>query len=160
MTNYERMIQLVDDIFAAHHDSNQLDVDESVIAQLKKLHPNTVSELIEGDGPILWAIIIPTTESLMTEFINKKISESELLNLTPIGIAYDALYLCSVMILPEYRNKGLALNTTTQAIQLICKQHPIKQLFVWAFTHEGSNLATKIAHQLNLPLLSRQHEGK
>lgn len=34
----------------------------------------------------------------MTQFINKEISESELFELTPLNINYEAIYLCSAFI--------------------------------------------------------------
>ena len=158
MNNFNRMIQLAQEVFAAHNDPMQLDVDEQIIEQLKQLHPATVSEYVDGDGPVLWVIIIPTINALMHEFIDAKISETELLSKTPLQSQYDALYLCSAMVLEDYRKKGLAKHYTLAAIQAIRKQHQIKNLFVWAFTAEGNTLAESIAKQENLPLLKRERK--
>ena len=101
LSNFERMIEMAGEVFDAHHDNQQLQVDEDVIEQLHKLHPSCVTELDEGEGPVLWILLIPTTEQLMNDFVNEKISEKELLDKTPLDIKYDALYLCSAMVLPE-----------------------------------------------------------
>ena len=156
MTNFERMIQLASEVFDAHNDPEQLDVNEDVIAQLYKLHPACVSEFVDGDGPVIWLILIPTTEKLMNEFIEEKISESDLLNQTPLNIKYDALYLCSVMALEEFRRKGLAKKIAFEAIKKILADHPIKKIFTWNFSKEGSLLAESISRNELLPLLKRE----
>jgi len=160
LSNFERMIELAGEVFDAHHDSEQLQVDEDVIEQLNKLHPSCVTELDEGEGPVLWILLIPTTEALMRDFINEKISEQELLNKTPLGIKYDALYLCSAMVLPEYRRKGLAKKLGLEAIENIRKTHPIKTLFVWTFSKEGDKLAEATSLATGLKLLQRKSRIK
>jgi GNAT superfamily N-acetyltransferase len=159
MTNFDRMIQLATEVFDAHNDPEQLDVNESVIEQLHQLHPACVSEFIEGDGPIIWLILIPTTEKLMHEFIEEIISESELLNQTPLHIKYDALYLCSVMVLEEFRRKGLAKKIALEAIKKIRFDHPIKKIFTWNFSKEGSLLAESISREESLPLFNRERKS-
>lgn len=159
MTNYERMIQMAEAIFDAHHDPDQLQVDEQVIEALIRLHPASVTELDEGDGPVVWILLIPTTVSLMQAFVDGKISEAQLLKETVPGERYDALYLCSAMVLPEYRKRGLATQLTLAAIQKIREQHPIQYVFVWPFTNEGKNLAVQIAKVCHLPLLERAHHS-
>lgn len=148
---------MADEIFSVKNDPGQLSVDEKVIQQLQKLHPASVSEFNEGNGPCIWILLIPTTKNLMDQFLYGKISEQELFERTPEGIKYDALYLCSAMTLPEYRNKGLTKDLSVKAIQNILKTHPVKDLFVWPFSKEGDELAKKIAQKLNLPLKSRKH---
>ncbi len=155
-SNFERMINLAVETFAAHNDPNQLDVNEEVIKQLEQLHPATLSEHNEGNGPVVWILLIPTTTSLMNEFIKEKISESELLNKTPLNIKYDALYLCSALVLPEFRRKGLAKKIALDAIQQIRNDHPIKNLFTWNFSKEGALLSESIAQREKLPLLHRE----
>jgi hypothetical protein len=158
MTNFERMIQLATEVFDAHNDPEQLDVNEEVIEYLRKVHPACVSELFDGDGPVIWLILIPTTDKLMNDFIEEKISESELLNQTPLNIKYDALYLCSVMVLAEFRQKGLAKKIAFQAIKKIRADHPIKKLFTWNFSEEGSLLAESISKNESLPLFKRERK--
>jgi hypothetical protein len=154
-SNFERMIQLADEVFSASNDPAQLDVDEKVIAQLEKIHPATLSEHVEGDGPVVWILLIPTTIDLMNRFIAGEIGETELLKKTPLNIKYEALYLCSALVLPEFRKKGLATKVGTEAIKHIRADHPIKFLFTWNFSPEGANLADHAAEHEKLPLLKR-----
>src|ERR1700740_2765232 len=99
-SNFERMLELAEDAFAVKSDPNQLDVDEKVINHLLSLHPACVSEYDDGNGPVVWILIIPTTLDLMNRFLQKEITEQQLSDLTLPGIAYEALYLCSAMVLP------------------------------------------------------------
>src|SRR5690242_168538 len=107
MSNFERMIQLADDVFASRQDPNQLDVNPGVLEHLQKIHPATVSQFDDGNGPVAWLLLIPTTLDLMKRFLNNDISERDLYEQTPLNTSYEALYLCSAMVLEEYRKKGI-----------------------------------------------------
>lgn len=150
------MLQLAETVFAAKEDPNQLDVDEDVITRFQKLHPDTVSEFVDGDGPVAWVLLIPTTSELMQRFITEQISETELLELTPMDASYETIYLCSALVLEEYRRKGIVKQLTLAAISAINKQHAIKSLFVWPFSPEGKESAQKIADIAQLTLYVRK----
>ena len=154
-SNFERMIDLADEVFAAHNDPAQLEVDESVMERLEQIHPATLSDHIVGDGPVVWILLIPTTIDLMRKFVNQEITETELLDQTPLDVKYEALYLCSALVLPEYRRQGLATQVGTAAIKAICADHPIKYLFTWNFSREGEKLAQLASKNLELALLIR-----
>lgn len=155
-SNYERLIALADEIFAVRQDPEQLDVNEEVIEKLQSIHPATLSDKDFGDGPVLWILLIPTTTDLMNKFIHQEINEKELYELTEPNQRYDAVYLCSALVLEEYRHKGYAQEITIQAIEEIKKQHPIKALYYWPFTEGGLRTAQAIAKKLNLPLYERK----
>lgn len=153
-SNFERMIQLAGDVFAAHNDPAQLEVDEEVMEKLQRLHPATLSEY-DDNGPVVWILLIPTTIELMNRFVKEEISETELLNLTPENIPYEAIYLCSALVLPEYRHNGLATKVGLEAIQHIRADNPIQYLFTWSFSEEGARLAQLAAQTEGLKLLER-----
>jgi len=155
-SNYERLIELADEVFAVRQDPEQLDVNEEVIEKLKSIHPATLSDKDFGDGPVLWILLIPTTTDLMNKFIHQEINEKELYELTQPNQRYDAVYLCSALVLEEYRHKGYAQAVTIQAIEEIRKQHPIKAHYYWPFTEGGLHTAQAIAKKLNLPLYARK----
>ncbi len=149
------MIMLADEAFATKSDPNQLDINEAVLDHLRKIHPATVSEYDDGKGPVAWILLIPTTTELMNQFIEGAISEKELYEMTPLNIKYEALYLCSAMVLEEYRRKGIAKQLTLRAVEAIRKDHPIKSLFVWTFSKEGLMGAETLARLTSLPLQRR-----
>lgn len=155
-TNFERMIQLADEVFAVRQDPDQLDVDDQVLERLAQIHPATVSEYDDGNGPVAWVLLIPTTKELMEQFLRKEISERELFERTNPGDSYEALYLCSAMVLEEYRRKGIARTLTLEAVEQIRADHPITSLFVWTFSEEGAAAATELARITGLPLYHRR----
>jgi GNAT superfamily N-acetyltransferase len=151
--NLERLIQLADEVFDMKNDPEQLNVDQEVIRRLSSMHPSTLSEQVEGNGPVAWVLVIPTTLELMNRFLDGKISEKELFNLTPLN---EALYLCSALVLEEYRRKGITKRLVLSAFENISRDHPIKALFVWPFTEEGGVAAERIATLAGLPLFRRR----
>jgi len=154
-SNFERLIQLSDEVFSSRTDPDQLNVNETVMEHLQLIHPNTISEYDDGNGPVCWILCIPTTLDLMHQFINKKISERELYELTPLNAKYESIYMCSALLLEEFRGKGIAQGLAIKAIEVIQLDHSIKALFLWAFSKEGEKLAKKIAGLTGLPLYKR-----
>ena len=153
--NFDRMMKVIDEVFATRKDPDQLQVTNQQRKKLEKIHPATLSELADDNGPLIWVLIIPTTSKVMKDFINGFISEKELLERTNPGDSYDALYLCSASTLPEERGKGKTKRLCIEAINSIKKDHSIKTLFVWPFTREGNALAESLARELGLNLLKR-----
>jgi predicted GNAT family acetyltransferase len=155
LSNYERMIQLADEVFSSRNDPDQLNLDENVMEHLQLIHPDTISEYDNGNGPVCWILCIPTTLDLMTQFINKEISERELYELTPLNTKYEAIYLCSALLLEEFRGKGIAQRLGGKALENIKIDHSIKALFFWPFSKEGEKLADKASRLMGLPLFKR-----
>jgi GNAT superfamily N-acetyltransferase len=153
--NYERLIALANNVFETKNDPNQLNVNQEVIEKLEAIHPSCLSEFDEGDGPVSWVLIFPTSNSLRDKFLNNEITEKELFDLTEIGIKYEAIYLCSALVLEEYRRKGIAKLLSLNAIKKIQKDHKITSLFYWAFTEEGRWAAESISKSLGLELKER-----
>lgn len=54
MTNFERLLQLAEDSFAVHDDPSQLVVTEEVMARLRRIHPATMAERTDVNGPVAW----------------------------------------------------------------------------------------------------------
>lgn len=155
ISNFERMIQLSDEIFSSRTDPDQLNVDEKVMEHLQLIHSDTLSEYDDGNGPVCWILCIPTTLDLMHQFVDQKISERELYAFTPLHVQYEAIYLCSALLLEEFRGKGIAQNLAFKAIENIRTDHPIQALFLWAFSKEGEKLAEKVSGLARLPLYKR-----
>ena len=154
-TNFERLIELSDEVFSSRTDPDQLNVNENVMEHLQLIHPDTISEYDEGNGPVCWVLCIPTTLDLMNQFINKEISERELYELTPLNAKYEAIYMCSALLLEEFRGKGIAQRVGMKAIENMMVDHSIKALFFWSFSKEGEKLAQKVSGLMSLPLYKR-----
>lgn len=158
LSNYERMIKLADEVFETKDDPNQLDVNEDVIEDLLQIHPATVSEYDNGEGPIAWVLLIPTTIELMNQFIHCEISEKQLFELTKKEKIFNTIYLCSAMVLEEYRKNGIAKNLVLDAIEMIRQDHSITALFVWSFSKEGDLGAETISTITSIPLYKRKND--
>jgi hypothetical protein len=156
LTNLERMIALAGQVFDTKNDPDQLDVTPEIIERLHKLHPYTISEKTDGDGPVAWVLVIPTTSEIMNRFLSGEITENELFELTEPGQMYDTLYLCSALVLEEYRRKGISRELTINAIEEIRKGHSLKALFVWPFSEEGDKAAEMVAKLVSLPLFKKE----
>ena len=155
LSNFERLVKLADEVFAVKSDPSQLDVNPEVLERLQKMHPATVSAFDDGNGPVAWVLLIPTTIDLMNRFLDNQITEKELFDLTPLNSEYDAIYLCSALVLEEHRRKGITKNLAMSAIEIIRKDHPLKAAFVWAFSPEGDLAAETIVRLAGLPLYKR-----
>jgi GNAT superfamily N-acetyltransferase len=155
-SNFERMIELADQIFSSKNDPQQLDVNEAVMEGLFKIHPACLSEYEEGEGPLAWIIVIPTSKRIMNAFLKKEISEKELYEQTLNEMCFETIYLCSALVHDEYRKKGIAKKICLEAIEKIQKNHGIDSLFVWSFTPEGVHCAESIAKATKLALLKRE----
>lgn len=153
--NLSRMIHLADDFFATKNDPAQISVTDDIMERLRNIHPSTLTEENDGNGPVAWVMIIPTTKSIMERFVANKITEREVLDATPVKARYDAIYLCSALVLPEHRGRGLARRLVNDAVASVRKDHPIRYLFYWAFSVEGRKLAESVAKHTGLPLLRR-----
>ena len=154
--NRARMRKLAEEFFDMKNDPAQLSVDEDTMKCLLEINPSTLSEKTDENGPIAWMLIIPTTKKIMDDFLTRKITEKEILSCTPLRVKYGVIYLCSALVLPEYRGRGLAKQMVLHEIQSILNQHPIQSLFVWSFSTEGKSLANWVANELNLPLFERK----
>lgn len=153
-SNFERMLALIDEVFATRSDPDQLQVDETVIEKLQAIHPATLGEYNEGNGPCVWVLVIPTTKEVMNDFLAGHITEQQLLDSTQPGQQFEALYLCSATVLPEYRRRELALNLCIDAVNAIQLQYPLQYLYTWPFTPEGRALAEHVAKKTGLTLFS------
>lgn len=149
------MIKLTEDFFGARNDPAQISVNKGEREKLKRLHPFTMLERRTRKGPIAWALVFPTTEKLMKKFISKEINERELLRKTPIDARYEAIYLCSAIVLPEFRRRGIAKSLLCKAVKSMRRDFPVKYLFYWEFSVAGRRLARVVAKEFNLPLLRR-----
>jgi GNAT superfamily N-acetyltransferase len=154
--NLVRMIALAEEFFDMKNDPEQLSVNDDVLERLRRIHPATITQEQTADGPIAWMLVVPTTRAVMEEFLAGRINEQQLLDRTPEGIRYEAIYLCSALVLPEHRNLGLSKRMLAGAIEAIRTDHPIGTLYYWAFSTEGDALARSVARSTGLPVLKRE----
>jgi hypothetical protein len=154
--NYERLIRLAEKVFDFRNDPGQLSVNEGVIEKLQRIHPSTLLEQRDQNGPVAWVLLIPTTNDLMKQFLEQKISERQLFEFTKERDSYESIYLCSALVLEEYQRKGIVKELVLTAIRDIQKANFISALFVWPFTEAGDATAIRISELTGLPLFKRK----
>src|SRR6185295_2130947 len=108
-SNFERLIGLAEEVFAFRNDPDQLNINPAILERLQQIHPYTISQFEDTNGPVAWVLVIPTTEEIMHLFLREEITEKQLFEMTPLNTKYDALYLCSALVLEEYRRKGITM---------------------------------------------------
>lgn len=153
--NFEKMLALIDEVFDTRHDPDQLQVNQAVMKKLESIHPATLGEIADENGPCSWVLLIPTTKLVMDNFLSGKISEKDIVTYTNTGEHYEAVYLCSATTLPEYRGKGLTKKLCIQSLEAIAENHRIHTLYVWPFSKQGERLADSIADTMGMVLLKK-----
>ncbi len=153
--NFEKMMEVVNSTFDTRSDPDQISVSAEERERLEALHPATLSELADADGPLVWILVVPTTRQLADLFQQGSISERELLMRTQPGDAFDVIYLCSASVLPEVRGQGLARKVCLDAINAIRADHKITSLLCWPFSEGGRALAQSVAQATGLRLQER-----
>lgn len=154
-SNFERMVALAEKVFGMRSDPGQISVDQEVMAKLEAIHPATLGEVADENGPVAWMLVIPTSREVMEDFLASRITERQVLERTSSGVHATAVYLCSALVLPEHRGKGYARRLALDAIRAIRRDHPIETLYVWSFSAEGRALASRVAQEAGLPLRER-----
>lgn len=153
--NEERLYKLIDEIFDTKNDSTQIGFSDGDIEKMMALHPATLQEAANEDGPYAWVSVIPTSSVLMHQFLSGAIDERQLFEQTSPTAANDVAYLCSAIVLPEFRRSGVALRLTVQAIDSMKRDLPIRYALVWPFSSEGELLAKKVGDSCALQVRAR-----
>jgi predicted acetyltransferase len=95
----------------------------------------------------------------MNKFIASKITENELFEGIKDSVDYtnfETIYLCSVVIIPEYRRKGLATKSIIKSIKKIIGKRKIRPvLFYWGFSDAGKKACEKVAKIMELEVKSK-----
>ncbi len=149
-------MQIAEAIFGTENDPDQMPITNESIAKLDSLCSDwLVSELDDNGEPISWAIAMPTQKHLAQDFLNNKITERQLLDLTVPSDIYDAVYLVSVITVPEHRGKGLG----TKVVKQVLQNMPIINdaiYFAWPTSDEGMNLVKKIESELGREIILKK----
>ncbi len=122
--------------------------------------PDCANAIKDNNKIVGFTFIIPSTKRLMEDFISKRITENQMFEQIKKKVNYgnfEAIYLCSAFIKPEYRKKGMAFEAFIKSIKKItCKRKVKPILFYWKFTEEGEGLSKKIAKKLGLKIKMRE----
>jgi hypothetical protein len=140
----DETIRIAENFYGTAEDPNQIPIKRESYYKFQKLSPKTILYTLNGNGdPISWTMVLPTSKALMERFLEGAISERELLDLSQPAEKYEAIYLCSAFTIPEYRNKGHAMELLRESINAIPKVDDV-EYFAWPITEEGRRMTKKL----------------
>jgi ribosomal protein S18 acetylase RimI-like enzyme len=152
------MYALIEDVFNTDNDPTQLGFNEGDIEKLISLSPHTLQEAANQDGPYAWVSVFPTSLNLMNQFMTGLIDERQLFDCTNEETPKEVVYLCSAIVLPEFRSQGIALKLTAQAIEALKLVYPISAALIWPFSDNGLRLAERAAETCGITLHVRKRD--
>jgi len=144
-----------EEFFGTQHDPSQIPVNLASYNKLVKLWPGAFSYDLRNNEPVSWVVVVPTSQTLMHQFLHKAITERQLLAYTAPAKVYACLYLCSVFTMPAFRRQGLAFKLLLESI----KHAPIDSgapIFAWSTTQAGEEFIKKLESVLGKKVLRRQ----
>ena len=151
--NIDKSMEISEKFFQTEFDPDQIPVNNDSERKLLSIHKHTIIFKNEKGGDLVaWVVIIPTSISTMNKFLNKKITEKELLEMAVKEKNFDALYLCSIFVIPEYRRKGYAKKLIIEAIEKL-QSNRNAPLYCWVYSEEGEKLISNLSETLNRPIL-------
>lgn len=123
------------------------------------VHKNVLDfyNIIKFKGKIIGStFMLPCTKELMGKFLSGEISENEMVEEIKLKVNrnnFDAIYLCSSFIKPEFRGKGLSVEARIKTIRKVTSKMKIKPiLFYEPYTKEGEKSCKKVAEILGFEL--------
>ncbi|MFA4887153.1 MAG: hypothetical protein WC595_02995 [Candidatus Nanoarchaeia archaeon] len=120
-------------------------------------HIKEYLNIIRLDGIMIgYTFMLPSTLSLMKDFITHNITEATLfeqLKYLDLTQPPEAIYLSDTVLLPAYRGNGFATTAFVKTLTAITAASPIKPvLFYWKHSPEGERLAQRIVQETGLVL--------
>jgi GNAT superfamily N-acetyltransferase len=146
MTKEELMgkqMKIAEEIYGTEVDPDQIPITDESMKRLDSLCHGWMETVFDEAGePISWAVVMPTQRAVAEKFLNKEITEREVLELTEPAAMYDAVYIVSVITVPEHRGKGLGKMVLEKALANM-PVTPDALYVAWPTTPEGLGMFKK-----------------
>lgn len=111
---------------------------------LQDLEHNNFICYKENGTPIAWSLVLPTSKEVKDKFLRGEINENHLFELSIKNPSFESLYLFVVIVLPVYRQKGLAKKLMSYQIKYFQDKYNINDFFAWIFSTEGEKLVKSL----------------
>ena len=83
---FEKMFGIAEKFYGTSLDPDQIPINSESLKKLQKISPYCFNCALDGNhNPVSWVVCIPTTKSLMGDFISNKITEKQMFDQTPIS---------------------------------------------------------------------------
>ncbi len=153
---FEKVLKISEDFFGTTTDPDQMPINQESANKLYSIDPDTVMYKFDADNnPIAWIVTVPTSFDTMDKFLHKEITEKQLLDIATSERKNEALYLCGIFVLPEYRRKGYASTLAKESIERLSRGKNIT-LYSWAYSEEGRRLIENLEKQLDQKIALRE----
>ncbi len=139
----KKQMKIAEGIFGTESDPDQMPINNEARKKLDSLCSGWLeTEFDEAGEPISWAVVMPTQRAVAEKFLAKEINEKDILDMTEPADIYDAVYLVSVITVPEHRGKGLGKKVVERAMANM-PATPDALYFSWPTTPEGEGMFAK-----------------
>ena len=158
--DHDKIVELSEEFFDTEHDENQIPSEEITYKFNTINFPLSLNIIKDGSKVIGQTFILPSKKKDMLDFISGKINERELFYRIKSCERnnFDSLYIVSALIIPEYRNKGIALGALKKHLEVSGKEFDFfPNLFCWIFSKEGEKLIEKLSRELEVKILSKNN---
>ncbi len=150
----EKILKVSEEFFGTQTDPDQIVISTESANKLFSIHPDTILYKFNGEDPIAWSTIVPTSVDTMNKFVSKEISERELLEIAVKEKKFEALYLCGIFVLPEFRGKGFGKELSLKGISILSFGKKVP-LYAWTLSNEGEDLIKLVSKELDTEIINR-----
>ena len=150
---------LAESYFHTEEDPTQLKASESNFSWIYYNFPQCMNIIKDAQKVIGLTFILPCTKIYMDDFLSKKMNECELFHKIQTTVHFgnfETIYVCLAYLKPAYRKLGLTLQSFIDSIQKLLVKKNNAELFYWAYSLEGKQLAEKIGEKLRMRLRDKQ----
>lgn len=150
---------IAESYFMTHEDESQITVNSETASWIARNLPGSFNIIKDGNNVIGSTFVFITKEKHMSEFLTGGINERELFQRVREEYPFrpETVYICSAVVLPEYRRMGLALSALVKSVEKIVELYQFTPvLFYWAYSPEGQRLAEKLGDTMKLQVLKRK----
>jgi len=133
-------------------DTNMAEPNIENARKLISLEKNNSICFKDGDDPIAWSAVLPTSKKDMVDFLDRKLSERDLFEKSIASPSFEALYLFVVVVMPDYRKQGLGISLIKHQIKYFQDKYNIKDFYAWAFSPEGEKLILSLQKDLSMDI--------
>lgn len=158
----DEMLTMGGEFFGQFNDPTEIKATRENYEKIVALHPAAYRFKTNEAGKLVaWSVVIPTSRVIAVDFVERRITERELLERTRMHEKHDALYLFAALTLPEYRGRGYAKKMLKEQIHEIGGDTEGElMLFAWTVTEAGEKMVGAIERELGVTIIRRRKAEK
>ena len=152
ISDIKKTNRIAERLFGTKEDKTQAKPTLKNALKLISIEKNNFICLKDGDKIIAWSVVLPTSIKAMKRFLERKINERELFAISMSQPFFETLYLTAVIVLPEYRKKGIGSSLMKKQIVYFKKKYGIGDFYALTLTEEGKKLIKAVERDLHIKI--------